>query len=612
MNRTFDMTLEECRLVFDTFDNLVIIDDKGLIKYLSPDMYFTIEAYNKKPVPQNVVGRHILDVHFVSKITNALETSKPRNTVFYFSSNVTNVARIEPIFKDGKLCGAIDYDLFTDGNELKKFVDAVIAYNEGGFAGPVYDDVDVKHMLPNGCNNFDMTLEECEMVFDTFKNLIITDKDCRIKYMSPDLHRLFNSFESVIGRHVNEVHKTCRIPDVISNGKAMKAVFYKHGGNTSVARIEPVYKDDRIIGAIDYDLFTNEKDIKNFIEEVNDYKDVGILNFENTFESMYDSSKKIGSIKYTINNILGNGRLAKKLRTEISNISENNATVLITGKTGTGKELVAHSIHNLSLRADKPIVAVNCAAIPDNLFESELFGYEEGSFTGAQKGGKKGFFEQADGGTLFLDEIDQLPYHVQPKLLRVLQEREITPIGGSRKDVDIRVIAATNKDLPELVGENKFREDLYYRLNVVEIHIPSLAERREDIPLLAEEQMKRLNRQLMKNIKGISDDVMKVLLSYDWPGNVRELFNVMERSMVNCRGDILTVEDLGDFGARLGASELHLFLDADSPLEEVRNRAEKAAIAEVLEITGGNKSMAAKMLKISRPSFYEKLKKYNF
>ena len=212
---------------------------------------------------------------------------------------------------------------------------------------------------------------------------------------------------------------------------------------------------------------------------------------------------------------------------------------------------------------------------------------------------------------LFLDEIDQLPYHVQPKLLRAIQEKEVVPVGGKTKPIDIRILAATNKDLLKLVEEGKFREDLYYRLNVVEIRIPPLRQRREDIPLLAQSYLKYLNRQLMKNVKGFSGEVMKAFLSYDWPGNVRELFNVMERSVVACRGDTLELEDLGTFVADVSATQLPLALESDAPLEYVRNQAEAAAIRQVLESTGGNKAKAAKVLKISRTALYEKIKKLN-
>ena len=296
---------------------------------------------------------------------------------------------------------------------------------------------------------------------------------------------------------------------------------------------------------------------------------------------------------------------------QIGKISESNSTVLITGKTGCGKELVAHSIHNLSLRCKKSMVEINCAAIPESLVESELFGYEEGSFTGAKKGGKIGKFQLADGGTIFLDEVDQLPYHIQPKLLRVLQEKEVTPIGGQSKPIDIRVIAATNKDLWQLVQEKKFREDLYYRLNVIELNLPTLTERKEDIPLLANYHLKKLNKQMAKEVSSISSEVMELFMNYDWPGNVRELNNILEYAMNICQGKVLTIDHLGSFVSKVIENHVELDFLSQSPLEQVRMKAEAEAIRKTLELTKNNRTLAAKILKISRTALYDKILKYN-
>ena len=367
-----------------------------------------------------------------------------------------------------------------------------------------------------------------------------------------------------------------------------------------------------MVGAIDYDIFTNGLDLNDFMDKITEYSSKGLINIQHTFHSMYDESKKSNKIKYSINDFIGNSKIAKNIRMQIANLSESNSTVLITGKTGCGKEVVAHSIHNTSRRCYNPIIEVNCAAIPETLIESELFGYSKGSFTGASDGGKMGLFELADKGTIFLDEVDQLPYHVQPKLLRVLQEKEVARIGGGKaQPVDIRIISATNKNLWELVQDGKFREDLYYRLNVIELNIPNLSERKEDIPLLIEYQLEKLNKQMVKSVKHVSAEVMKLLLSYDWPGNVRELNNLLERSMILCQEDTLKLEHLGSFVSKVLESKLELSLSSDAPLDEIRIRAESNAIKKALELNGGNKSKTAKMLNISRTSLYEKLSKYN-
>lgn len=209
-----------------------------------------------------------------------------------------------------------------------------------------------------------------------------------------------------------------------------------------------------------------------------------------------------------------------------------------------------------------------------------------------------------------MDEVNSLPYHIQPKLLRALQEKEVTRIGGKPRPVNIRVIAATNQDLWKLVEEGKFREDLYYRLNVVEIDIPPLAQRREDIPILAQHQLHKLNRQMVKRVERISDEVMALFEAYDWPGNVRELNNILERAMNRCRGDTLEVENLGDFVTKVLNKQVEVDWEDENPLEKVRMQAEKEAIQRALEVTKGNRSQAARLLKISRTSFYDKLEKY--
>lgn len=474
-----------------------------------------------------------------------------------------------------------------------------------------------KKWHPEEYNNFDMTLEECRRVFDAIENLVIVDADGNIKYLSPNMYFMIEAYnkrpvpKTVVGKHVNEIHHVSKITNALKSGKPIKTCFYFSSDVTNIARIEPLYEGDELVGAIDYDIFTNGQDLSDFLEKLNEYSDKGLLNFKDTFHSMYDSSKKNAQIKYSITDFIGQSAAARQIRQQIANLSESSSTVMISGKTGCGKEVVAHSIHNTSRRCKNPLIAVNCAAIPESLVESEFFGYEEGSFTGAQKGGKTGLFELANHGTLFLDEVDQLPYHIQPKLLRVLQEKEVTRIGGTPTPVDIRVIAATNKDLWQMVLDDKFREDLYYRLNVMEIHIPPLAERKEDIPLLVEHQFQKINQETATNVKNISNEVMELFLRYDWPGNVRELNNLLERSVILCQEETLKPEHLGSFVSKVLDSQVELLLNEEAPLEQIRMRAEANAIRKALELTGGNRSKTAEMLKISRTSLYDKLRKHH-
>jgi len=284
-------------------------------------------------------------------------------------------------------------------------------------------------------------------------------------------------------------------------------------------------------------------------------------------------------------------------------VASLRSTVLIRGESGTGKELVARAIHFSGSRAQKPFIAVSCAALAETLLESELFGYEKGSFTGAAER-KKGKFELADGGTIFLDEIGDIGPKLQADLLRVLQERSFYRVGGTEEvQVDVRVIAATHKDLRALVEEGKFREDLYYRLNVIEIHIPPLRERREDIPLLAEHFVERLSHELGKPVEEIEQDAMRLLMDHAWPGNVRELENAIERAIVSCRGRTLTAEDFS-FLRNNGPAK------AQIPDNLTLAEMERLMIEATLRRTGGNVKEAAASLGIDRSTLYEKLKRY--
>ena len=466
-------------------------------------------------------------------------------------------------------------------------------------------------------NNFNMTLEECRLVLDKLQNLVVVDRNGYIKYLSPDMFFMIEASnkkavpKNVAGKHITEIHPLSKITNALKTGESEKTHIYLNSDVVNIARIEPLYDDKELVGAIDYDIFTDGQELREFLDVIADYASKGLLNYSDTFHSMYEKSTKSKKIKYTINDFIGVSQAAKELRLQIANLSESNSTVIISGKTGCGKELVAHSIHNTSKRCMHPIVEVNCAAIPETLVESELFGYEEGTFTGAKHGGRIGLFEKADKGTLFLDEVDQLPYHIQPKLLRALQEREITTIGGKTKPVDVRVISATNKDLWQMVKEGKFREDLYYRLNVVEVIIPPLSERKEDIPLLAHYQLKKLNEQMGKSVEYISEEVLKLFMEYAWPGNVRELNNLLERSLLLCHGDTLKLEHMGGFFSKVLDEQPDLDFSPIAPLEEIKLQAEKRAIEKTLELTNGNRTKAANVLKISRTALYDKLKRYN-
>lgn len=314
-------------------------------------------------------------------------------------------------------------------------------------------------------------------------------------------------------------------------------------------------------------------------------------------------------------NIVGESKRMQDVYDTLELVSKTRATVLLRGESGTGKELIAHAIHYHSDRAEKPFIKLSCAALPETLLESELFGYEKGAFTGAAAT-KIGRFEMADTGTLFLDEIGDLPLSTQVKLLRVLQEREFERLGGTHTvRVDIRLIAATNKDLEKEVREGRFREDLYYRLNVVPIFLPSLRERREDIPVLVNYFLERAGRENKKNVKYISDEAMEILMNYVWPGNVRELENALERAVVLSKGDTLT-PDLFPIPKDKSSPGLTTFNPEPPPdslpslLPKAVETLEKRMIESALEKTGGNQRRAAQLLGLTERMIGYKIKQY--
>ena len=316
--------------------------------------------------------------------------------------------------------------------------------------------------------------------------------------------------------------------------------------------------------------------------------------------------------QFNSQNIIGKSPAMLKLLETVSQVAPSEATVLISGESGTGKELIAGAIHFNSLRKDGPFVKINCAAITETLLESELFGHEKGAFTGADRR-KEGRFSQAHGGTLLLDEVSEMSLMMQVKLLRALQEREFNRVGGEVTiQVDVRVIAATNKDLMEQINDGAFREDLYYRLNVVELQVPPLSHRNEDIPLLAQHFLETFAAKNRKAIKGFTPKAMDNLIRYDWPGNVRELMNAVERGVVLARTDYLDVTDFSFMQNSMlqtdqdSADSAALSEKGDVPLEEI----EKAAIINTLQAAGGNKSEAARRLGITRKTLHKKLKAY--
>ncbi|HEY0840132.1 MAG TPA: sigma-54 dependent transcriptional regulator [Vulgatibacter sp.] len=303
---------------------------------------------------------------------------------------------------------------------------------------------------------------------------------------------------------------------------------------------------------------------------------------------------------------IGQSAAMREVFTLIEKVAPSKASVVITGESGTGKEMVARAVHRLSPRSDKPFIAINCSAIPASLMESEIFGHERGAFTGADQR-RLGCFELADGGTIFLDEVGELPVELQAKFLRVLEEERLRRLGGKAEiAVDVRVICATNRDLKQQIRANQFREDLYFRLNVFNIHLPRLKERVEDIPILAQHFVGKFAAEAGKKVQGLEQDALDSLRGYDWPGNIRELRNTIERAVILCDGDLISQGDLPADLSGLGAEGIMLKLTLGMPLREV----EKEYILGSLRRNGGNKARTAELLGISEKTLYNKLNRY--
>ncbi|MBP2642977.1 MAG: sigma-54-dependent Fis family transcriptional regulator [Firmicutes bacterium] len=457
----------------------------------------------------------------------------------------------------------------------------------------------------NKCKNSDILEGMAIDILDTLVCLI-TDKAGKIIYISDAYAKIAGlDGEAALNKPVYEVIPNSRMHIVAKTGKAEEGVIYHlKNGEISLITRRPIIQNGEIIGAICYGFLSETKSvctantinlIKRLTKELSIYK---------------NDLRLLQGAKYSIEQIIGKSPNIQRVKEVTYKISQTKSTVLIMGETGTGKELFAHAIHQLSPRSYKPFIRINCAAIPAELFESELFGYEEGAFTGARKGGKIGKIEVADTGTLVLDEIHLLPYNVQPKLLRVLQEKEIERVGGNgNRNIDVRFICITNKNLLDLVTKGEFREDLYYRINIVPLEIPPLRERLDDIAFLVECFVEKINHNLGLNITGVNSEVIDLFKKHHWPGNVRELEHTLEQAANMVLNGPLVLEN---FHSLLERIQHNTEAGTDgNKLIMAKEVVEKEKILQALTQTGGNILLASKILNTPRSVLYKKLKKYN-
>jgi len=388
---------------------------------------------------------------------------------------------------------------------------------------------------------------------------------------------------------------------VAETGKAEINQTQRIKGQNMVVQRIPIKKGGRVIAVFGQVMFKDIKDVTKLANKLS--------MLESKVKLYEEELINLRSTRYTFDSIIGKSQAITILKKEALNAATNQFPVLITGDSGTGKELFAQAIHHASPRKLYPFVRINCSAIPKDLLESELFGYEKGAFTGAKTEGKPGKFEIANHGTVFLDEIGDLPLEMQPKLLRAVEEKEFERVGGTRMiRSDFRVIAATNQNLEEMLPDGRFRKDLFYRLNVIPLHIPPLRERSDDIIPLVRHFLQQMAQEAALSEIRMDQEAEKTLRKYDWPGNVRELLNILERTLSSIESDTIRLVDLPFY---LHRTQKKSPRHDQTSIKEVQALAEKEAIRYALKETGNNKARAATILGIHRTLLYKKMKKYN-
>lgn len=560
-----------------THDAMIVINTDGMINLFNKaaEKLTGIKA-------EDAINRHVVDVIENTRLPHVLKSGKAELNREQLLGDIRIVTSRMPIRdKEGNMIGAMA--VFRDITEIIEL------------ASQVTNSKEMQSML--------------EAIFNSTQDAIsVADQNGIGVMVNPAYTRVTGlSSEEVIGKPATVD---------IAEGESIHLKVLKSGKPIRNARLKVgPYKKEVIINAapiiVDGDLrgsvgvIHDISEIKELTEELNQAKQI---------------IRKLEA-KYTFTDIVSVAPNMQEVIDRAQKAAELPVTVLLRGESGTGKELFAHAIHNASSRKYNQFVRVNCAAISQSLLESELFGYEEGAFTGAKKGGKKGLFEEASGGTVFLDEIGEINTEMQVKLLRVLQEKEIVRVGGTRPiNVDVRIIAATNVNLEEAMQKGKFREDLYYRLNVIPIKIPSLRERKRDIYLLALHIVKKFNQDYGRSIQNVSPTALKILMRYDWPGNVRELENFIGRAIINMKftETIIDAKHLPEFTSiKLDKTDLYIEnamedkdVKSSQTLEKVLHETEKAYISKILETENFNKTAAAKRLGISIRSLYYKIDKH--
>lgn len=475
---------------------IIVIDKNGRITTMNN---YALKIVNKNI--EEVIGRFVKNIIPTSDLPNVLKLKEKKVGETQYINNNLVIANRSPIFSNNTVIGALG--VFQDISDL----------------------VGIKELN-----------ERFKKILEASHELICFIDDRRIiSYINPAYERHYNiKSSSIVGKDLIDISPNGLRMNVFKSKIPIKNKVYQKNNKTIISTVTPIFADKKFKGVMSISRTANE--VKNLLKKLEDSEEK--LNYYK------EELNRHNRIEGSFNSIIGNSGSLKECLIIADKASKSTSTVLIRGESGTGKELIAKAIHNNSARKNEPLIRINCAAIPENLFESELFGYEKGAFTGAIRS-KPGKFDLADKGTIFLDEIGDMPISMQVKILRVLQEREFERVGGiTTHKVDVRIIAATNKNLELMLKSNKFREDLYYRLNVISIMLPPLRDRKEDINLLVEHFIKKINKKLNKTVCQIDKKSLNYLREYHWPGNIRELENIIERAINMCDSNIITSDDL--------------------------------------------------------------------
>lgn len=550
---------------------LVMVDNQGRITAMNQCFLEELDL-----TKEAVLGNFVCNVIPNSEFIDVLRTGQTDKIVaMKFNGRDAVVTRI-PIMKDGQVNGALAQIILLDMSGAH-FLMQRLQEREKDFAA-------ISEAL----------IESPNMIY------VIVDKDGFITAINQGyLNELGIEKEAAMGRYILDVTPNSHLPEILKTGRTDKVDLWPINGRNIVITRLPIVKDGQIIGAMAKSIFLDMSGAQILIKKLQEtQKELNI--YKEELRQSYQA-------RWYFDDLIGQDSEFIKVKSLAYHLSKTVSNILITGESGTGKELFAHAIHNASNRYLGPFVRINCAALPESLLESELFGYEEGAFTGARKGGKPGKFELANGGTIFLDEIGDMPLTMQTKLLSVLQERVVERVGGTRMiTANVRVIAATNRDLESMVMNKEFRQDLYYRLNVVGLKIPPLRDRPADIPIIISELMYRINKKLQTNIFDISARAVQLLQSYSWPGNVRELENILERAinLADMNHDkFLSYRNFPSLTDKFS-------INRQESLMEAMENLEKEMILKTLKEVNGNKTHAARQLGIHTSALYRKLNKY--